>query len=268
MTVTADEFLAEPLIVPVGQPLRVAVYSRLAHGIRTQAFPLGAALPKEADLGTRLGVSRTVVREALMLLEEDGLIRTRRGVGRFVARVLPRPGLERLQSLEETLASPEQPVTAERLETALQRTNDFVARGLDLAEDTNSWFWETRLSRRGEHLALVQEHIPAGAELRDRIPLAAECVQQLQDSPGTLLHALGELLGPVFGPGKCTVTAGVAGTTRGELLGLGADDPLLILTQTVQLGGKAAYLAKYLVAPTGDPLSILQSPQPGATLRS
>jgi DNA-binding transcriptional MocR family regulator len=34
-------------------------------------------------------VSRTVVREALMLLEEGGLIRARRGVGRFVADTLP-----------------------------------------------------------------------------------------------------------------------------------------------------------------------------------
>lgn len=30
-------------------------------------------------------VGRTVVREALMLFEEDGLIQARRGVGRFVA---------------------------------------------------------------------------------------------------------------------------------------------------------------------------------------
>ncbi|MFC6881860.1 MULTISPECIES: GntR family transcriptional regulator [Actinomadura] len=264
VAVPAEEFLAQPLTVPVGQPLRVAVYSRLAHGIRTQTFPLGTVLPKESDLGARLGVSRTVVREALMLLEEDGLIRTRRGVGRFVAHTLPRPGLEQLQPLEETLASAEQPVGAQRLEMTLQRTTDYVVRGLELDEDTNAWFCETRLSRGEEPLALVQEHIPAGAELRERIPAAADHVQQLQEGSGTLLHALGELLGPVLGPGRCTVTAGMAGATRGKLLGLRPADPVLILTQSVQLAGKAAYLAKYLIAPTGDPLSILQPAQPGA----
>ncbi|MCX4724906.1 GntR family transcriptional regulator [Streptomyces sp. NPDC090052] len=262
--VTVDGFLAEPMTVSVGQPLRVAVYSRLAQGIRDQVFPLGSALPKEADLGTRLGVSRTVVREALMLLEEDGLIRTRRGVGRFVSQTLPRQGLEQLQPFEETLTTPEQPVRAERLEMNLQRTTDFVLQGLGLEEGSNAWFCETRLTRGTEQLALVQEHIACGSELRALSPVVADRVQELHDSPRTLLGAMTGILGPVFGPGECTITAGIAGATRGRLLGLRPTDPLLIITQTAQLGGKPAYLAKYLVAPTGDPLSILQPPQPGA----
>ncbi|MFF9896709.1 GntR family transcriptional regulator [Streptomyces longispororuber] len=264
VSASADDFLGQPLTVPVGQPLRVAVYSRLAHGIRTRVFPSGSALPKEADLGTCLGVSRTVVREALMLLEEDGLIRTRRGVGRFVAHELPRLGLEQLQPFEEALSSPDRPVRNERLEMTLQRTTDFVVQGLKLDEDSNAWFCETRLSRDGEPLALVQEHIPAGAELRDLMPAAADRIQELQASERTLLGALTDLLGPVFGPGECTITAGVAGSTRGQLLALRASDPLLVLTQTVQLSSRPAYLAKCLIAPTGDALSILQPPQPGA----
>lgn len=267
MAVTVDDFLAKPLTVPVGQPLRVAVYSRLAQGIRTHAFPLGSALPKEADLGASLGVSRTVVREALMLLEEDGLIRTRRGVGRFVTHTLPHAGLEQLQPFEDTLSTPDHPVHNERLEMTLQRTTDFVMQGLKLEEDSNAWFCETRVSRGHEILALVQEHIPAGGELRDLMPVVAGRIQELQSSSRTLLGAMTDILGPVFGPGECTVTAGITGATRGKLLGLRPSDPLLICTQTVQLSGKPAYLAKYLVAPTSDPLSILQPPQPGAPTR-
>ncbi|WAL68224.1 winged helix-turn-helix domain-containing protein [Amycolatopsis cynarae] len=68
------------------------MYARLAEAIRVRRFPPGGLLPSEPDLGALLGVSRTVVREALMLLDENGLIVTRRGLGRAVADRLPVAG--------------------------------------------------------------------------------------------------------------------------------------------------------------------------------
>ncbi len=47
-------------------------------------YPPGSQLPTEAELVEMLGVSRTVVREALRALEEDGLVARRQGVGTFV----------------------------------------------------------------------------------------------------------------------------------------------------------------------------------------
>jgi GntR family transcriptional regulator len=44
----------------------------------------GSQLPTEAELCEMLGVSRTVVREALRVLEDDGLVARRHGVGTFV----------------------------------------------------------------------------------------------------------------------------------------------------------------------------------------
>jgi len=64
--------------------LTEAAYQELRKAILTGAYEPGAQLPTEADLGEMLGVSRTVIREALHTLEEDGLINRRHGVGTFV----------------------------------------------------------------------------------------------------------------------------------------------------------------------------------------
>lgn len=260
MTVGVDDFFAQPLSVPVGQPLRVAVYSRLATGIRSQVFPLGSVLPKESDLGARLGVSRTVVREALMLLEEDGLIHTRRGVGRFIATQLPSAGLERLRPFEEAIAAQGQPVQVTRLQARVQRATDFTVQGLELDTEANSLFWESRLTRSSEPVALVHEHLPTGKYLRDINPALAELLQDPPDSGRTLLGLMNESMGGVFGPGECRMTAGVADATRARLLEVDAGEPLLVLTQTAKHAGQPVYLAKYIIR-AGEQISILQPPQ-------
>lgn len=110
----AARFLSQPVAAQPGAPLRVAVYSRIAEAIRSGLLTPGSMIPTETELGTDMKVSRTVVREALMLLEEDGLIRARRGVGRFVSDTLPRIGIERIQPFEEVLGSPGQPAEVKR----------------------------------------------------------------------------------------------------------------------------------------------------------
>ena len=56
----------------------------LRQAITRGTFRRGSQLPTEAELCQMLGVSRTVVREALRVLEEDGLVARRHGVGTFV----------------------------------------------------------------------------------------------------------------------------------------------------------------------------------------
>lgn len=61
-----------------------AVQEELRQAIFSGAYTPGSQLPTEAALGEMLGASRTVVREALRVLEQDGLIFRRHGVGTFV----------------------------------------------------------------------------------------------------------------------------------------------------------------------------------------
>jgi DNA-binding FadR family transcriptional regulator len=63
-------------------------FAQLARAIRLGAVAVGDKFPPERELGERLGVSRTTVREAIRGLEQAGYITTRRGRygGTFVVR--------------------------------------------------------------------------------------------------------------------------------------------------------------------------------------
>lgn len=178
MSEIALSHLTHPLQSQPGIPLRVSVYSRIADAIREGRLRPGVLVPSESELGLALGVSRTVVREALMLLEEDGLIRAHRGVGRFVSEHAPRIGMERLRPLEDVLADPASKTTLRRVRETLEPTSaSFIADGLDIGPGDPSWLWESVLERDGEPVALLQEHIPAGSRLDEFGPEVARIVE-------------------------------------------------------------------------------------------
>lgn len=58
---------------------------RIADDIVAGRLPPGARLPTEQALMATLGVSRTVIREAVAALRAEGLVATRQGIGSFVA---------------------------------------------------------------------------------------------------------------------------------------------------------------------------------------
>ena len=75
-----------------------AVHRALKRAIIDQALPPGSKLPEDS-IGERMGVSRTLVREALLRLSQEGLVELRPNKGAVVAR----PSLEEGRDLFLTL---------------------------------------------------------------------------------------------------------------------------------------------------------------------
>ena len=59
-------------------------YSKIVEIIRAQNLSIGDRLPSEVHVAEMFGMSRTIVREALVRLASDGITESRRGAGSYV----------------------------------------------------------------------------------------------------------------------------------------------------------------------------------------
>lgn len=76
------------------------VYNKILQMIQEGMYPEGSKLPSEPLLAQQMDVSRSTLRQALALLQEDGVIEARRGVGNFIRKTTDRSacGLEKMEN--------------------------------------------------------------------------------------------------------------------------------------------------------------------------
>lgn len=79
---TSRARLLQPIAPPRNRTSEVV--ERISAEIRSGVLRPGDRLPTEQELMTAMGVSRTVVREAVAALKAEGLVLTRQGSGAFV----------------------------------------------------------------------------------------------------------------------------------------------------------------------------------------
>lgn len=95
-------------------PRYYALWRRMWSGIMSGLYPAGSLLGTEAQIAEEYAVSRITVRQALALLEEEGLVDRKRSLGTFVAEnVTPRGVVEFTGYLEDILLQAESTATAE-----------------------------------------------------------------------------------------------------------------------------------------------------------
>jgi GntR family transcriptional regulator len=108
--------------------------------IHNGTYQPGDQLPSQADLAAQLGISRATLREALLNLEQDGLIIRRHGVGTFVSLGCEgrlESGLECLESILELAARQGLKVSINALDVREVRAEADIAEKLQVPPGTD-----------------------------------------------------------------------------------------------------------------------------------
>lgn len=206
-------------------PVFRRVRNWIVESVRSGKWKPGDRLPSVQELADMLGVSRGSVREALRVLEREGFVTIRQGVGTFIRKSIGKvtDGLERIRTLFDIIGDSGRKVTTR------DSTVVFEAMDEDLAE---------KLGRKPGDPAVVIDRV----YLADDVPVAY-CVTYLpMDVIGTdvnikpdepLLEYLEKAKGKRVAFGDCKIMATNAGSHVGAKLQVPEDYSVLLLEQTM-----------------------------------
>jgi GntR family transcriptional regulator len=209
--------------VPYYYQLREILEAEIAGG-RIEA---GDRLPSEAELCARFGVSRTVVRQTLSDLENEGLIVRFKGRGSFVAGPKTSEHLvQSLTSLHEDVRARGQQLETKVLRLETEPVSPYVADILKLAPGAEIVLLERLRIVDGVPWQLTTAYLPYS--------LCAP-VLDLDMSQRSLYEVLEQKLGLELHRGLRSVEAGLADKIVADHLAIRANDPVLILRGSTYL---------------------------------
>ncbi len=240
----------------VGRRPSVELYERIVAAIRDGTYPPGSTLPAEPALASALGVSRPALREALILLQEDGVITVRRGVGRTVTDNHPQHGFERLPPIERHFTGT---ATAQPLTRAFEEPTDLVLQHLPAPAADEVRFWETLVRVDGAPACLAQEWALPDEALAEVHPALPKSLRREAERESSMLGVITAEHPELALHASSGVTATVLGRQRGSVFERPPDTPVVLITQVARAGGTPLLMTKY-VLPSGAPsLSLSQT---------
>lgn len=204
-------------------PMYDQLQRALLRSIEDGTLQPGDLLPGEYRLCERHAVSRTVVRQALGMLEHEGVIVRIKGKGTYVA---PRKTSEtlagRLSGLHEEVAARGGEITSEVLRHETVPAPAQIAHQLGLEPEGEVTVLVRLRHVDGEPWSLSTTWLPPrlGALIAEADLRTASLYQVLQEQ------------GVQAVSGERAVEAAVTDEAEGELLGLGPHQPVLRLTST------------------------------------
>lgn len=204
----------------------VPVYKQLREMLRTQIetgqLPVGTTLPPEVELASTFGVSRATMRNAILDLVEDGLLKRKPGAGTVVIRSKPEEHRSYFRGLTEDLRRRGISSTASVLSAEVTRPSDAVANHLKLTSGESALkLTRLRSIAGGVPLALLHSYVPAwvGITVDDDF---TKPLYELVESVGKL-HII---------YGHDVIGASAATAEQAKILAVAEGSPLLSIRRT------------------------------------
>ncbi|HQK94035.1 MAG TPA: GntR family transcriptional regulator [Armatimonadota bacterium] len=217
---------ARPLDRATPVPLYYQIAENLRQAIRDlEAAPEGerAGLPTEVELCRQFGVSRGPVRQALQLLEREGLVSRERGRGTFVARRRLTHELTKLCSVTADMEARGWRPGAQVLRVQAMAPPAHVRHALGLAQGENVWeVYRLRLAD-DEPVSLQWCYIPC--TLTPGLPV--------QDLAGSLWRIFSDQYGLKLAFAEQTLRTRRATPDEARLLHIEKGEALFVITRTI-----------------------------------
>jgi GntR family transcriptional regulator len=227
--------------------------NRLSLTIQTQQYLLGLVdggtyqpgeqLPSEKELAVQLGISRSTLREALLNLEQEGVVIRKHGVGTFVAPGYEHrleSGLERLESIMELAARQEQQTQVSDLEIETVRASADLADKLQVTADEELTSIRRVIIVDGKPVAYMADYVVRS------ILSPAEVSEPFG---GSVLDLLREKHGPLIAQALANIVAINADRFLGRKLQVKPGQALLLLEETLysEQGAPVEFSRNYFV---------------------
>ncbi|MGM0502155.1 MAG: GntR family transcriptional regulator [Bacillota bacterium] len=150
------------MIRPDSRPLYILVKEKIDEKIANGTYQPDEQLPSEAQLSEDLGVSRATLREALRVLEKEGKVNRRQGVGTFITKkaVLFKSGIEELNSITEMIEEMGLEAGTTDLELELGQRDQTLAKELEINPQENMAVINRTRTANGEAVAYCEDYLP------------------------------------------------------------------------------------------------------------
>jgi len=208
---------------PIYQQIAEAIGALLASGV----LPPGYVLPPERVLCAQFGISRMTLRQAMSLLDHEGLINSRRGVGTVVTHGRLRKQQQEMRSFSEEIQArggrPESRLISLELAIPTPPVQDFF----ELHEQQRVYEVQRVRLKDGEPLAWELARLPERlCPGLDRFDLARSSLYQILEQSYGLR------------PGTCNeeISAEIPSSQQRKLLSLPARTAVLVINRKSYLG--------------------------------
>jgi GntR family transcriptional regulator len=224
-------------------PLYMAVGDKLSSLIRSQGLRSGDLLPAEAVLCDTFGVSRGTLREAMRMLEEEGVLVRRQGKGTFVASLdsLIHNTLDANESVTEMIRGKGMRPGALGVEIAVQGARAAVAKHLKLEPGSPVVVIKRVRTADGLPVAYTEDYLPRGL-------LADDFAESLKE--GSLYDYIEDVLGMELATSVVRLKPIRAAKALARKLGVKQGTLLMFLQQADSGKGKSpfVYSEEYFIA--------------------
>jgi GntR family transcriptional regulator len=187
----------------------------------------GEQLPSEKELAVQLGISRSTLREALLNLEQEGVVLRKHGIGTFVAPGYGHrleAGLERLESIMELAARQEQEVQVSDLEIDMVKASSDLAERLRVVSGAELTSIRRVIVVDGRPVAYMADYV---------VPSTLSPAEISEQFGGSVLDLLREKHGPLIAQALANIVAINADRFLTRKLQVKSGQALLLLEETL-----------------------------------